>query len=140
MSDDEQTEEWWTNEGKQVDRLGDPDAISHPTDRTESEPEIATRTPADARADHFVQSVLGEVDRTRVGNVLYAWQMEVDGAWNIIGAVAPTGQVLPLVTTSVRVAWEAIEVAQAHANRNQCQVRLMAFSAGDVMAVVVPND
>lgn len=123
MSDDQpHSSELEPDEGEVEAFLEAVGAKSHPTDRTASEPQqIAT-------------------DPVIVGNVLYAWQMAVDDAWNVIGITMPTGQTLPLVTTSVRVAWEAFEVAQAHANRNQCQVRLMAFSAGNVMAVVVPND
>lgn len=97
-----------------------------------------------ARSEHFAESIVGKPNqraRCVLGNVLYAWQMEVDDGWNIIGATAPgTGMILPLVTTSVRVAWEAMEIAQAHANANQCQVRLAAFGYGETMAVVVPNE
>lgn len=75
-----------------------------------------------------------------VGNVLYAWQMQVDGGWNIIGMAVPGGGHLPLVTTSMPLAWEAFEVAQAHANRGACQVRLAAFRFDTVAAIVDPND
>ena len=83
-------------------------------------------------------------DRTEtareIGNVIYAWQMRVDDGWNIIGAMVAPGHTLPLVTTSMAVAWEAFEVAQAHANRGQCQVRLAAFKFDTLAAVVEPND
>ena len=75
-----------------------------------------------------------------IGNVLYAWQMRVDDGWNIIGAMVAPGHTLPLVTTSLPIAWEAFEVAQAHANRHQCQVRLATFTFDNLAAVVEPNE
>ena len=77
---------------------------------------------------------------SRIGDVLYAWQMQVNDGWNIIGMQMPQGGALPLVTTSLPMAWEAFEVAQAHANRSACQVRLAAFTFDSLAAVVEPND
>jgi hypothetical protein len=95
------------------------DEISAPTDQPPSEP---AQMP------------------TWIGNVLYAWQMRVETGWNIIGMAMPNGQMMPLVTTSLPMAWEALEVAQAHANRGACQVRLASFTFGSVIALVEPND
>lgn len=88
---------------------------------------------ADERPSH-------ERRQPAVGNVLYCWQMQVEGGWNIIAMGTGTGVSMPLVTTSMPLAWEAFEVAQAHANRNQCQVRLAMFNFDTVAAIVDPND
>ena len=92
---------------------------SAPTDRTSGEPEELP---------------------VWIGNVLYAWQMRVETGWNIIGMTMPGGMTMPLVTTSLPMAWEALEAAQAHANRGACQVRLASFTFGSVIALVEPND
>lgn len=77
---------------------------------------------------------------TTTGDVIYAWQMQVEHGWNIVGMVLQNGTTLPLVTTSMALAWEAFEVAQMHANRHQCQVRLATFTFSGLAAVVEPND
>lgn len=82
----------------------------------------------------------GDRGKRETGSVMYAWQMQVEGGWNIVGMKMPTGQYLPLVTSSLPLAWEAFEIAQAHANVNQCQVRLAAFTFSTVAAIVDPND
>ena len=91
-----------------------------------------------------LQAASAPTDRTepphQVGDVLYAWQMHVNNGWNIIGVGMPGGATMPLVTTLLPMAWEAFEVAQAHANRNQCQVRLAMFNFHSLAAVVDPND
>lgn len=75
-----------------------------------------------------------------IGDTLYCWQMQVESGWNIVGMVLQNGVTLPLVTTSLPLAWEAFEVAQAHANRHACQVRLACFQFETVAAIVEPND
>ncbi len=73
-------------------------------------------------------------------DVFYAWQMLNDREeWNIMGLQMPNGQYLPMVTTMPKLAWESIDVAQAHANRNGTRVRLAAFSLGDVIAILDPD-
>jgi hypothetical protein len=47
---------------------------------------------------------------------------------------------MPLVTTSLPLAWEAFEIAQAHADRNVCQVRLAMFTFDNVAAIVDPHE
>lgn len=99
---------------------------------------------AEMAADRAEDAASVPPDRTEtareIGSVLYAWQMQVAGGWNIIGLTIQGGATLPLVTTSMAMAWEAFEVAQAHANRNACQVRLATFKFDTLAAVVEPND
>ena len=90
--------------------------------------------------DPPIPARISERRMPEVGSVLYAWQMQVENGWNIIGMAVPGGGHLPLVTTSMPMAWEAFEVAQAHANRAACQVRLATFRFDSLAAVVEPND
>ena len=102
----------------------------------------------DAEHDAAEPEISAPTDRTStpeelpvwIGNVLYAWQMRVETGWNIIGMTMPGGMTMPLVTTSLPMAWEALEAAQAHANRGACQVRLASFMFGSVIALMEPND
>lgn len=75
-------------------------------------------------------------------SVLYAWQMYVDEKreWNIIGMqMQPGGQALPLVTSSIEIAWQALELAQAHANRANTRCRLASFVYDTDLAIVDPE-
>ena len=81
-----------------------------------------------------------ETSAKQTGDIIYAWQMQVDDGWNLIAMLMPNGQSMPLITTTLGVAWEAFEVAQAHANRHQCQCRLATFRFDGVTAIVDPND
>jgi hypothetical protein len=109
---------------------GDPDWQSKQPDRLyEDNPDSPISAPTDRAATTL-----------QTGDVLYAWQMQVENGWNIVGLTLQGGMTLPLVTTSMAMAWEAFEVAQAHANRNACQVRLATFRFDSLAAVVEPND
>ena len=99
---------------------------NHPDDRTHSE--------LDAEP-----AISPEITGPR--DVIYAWQMLTeDGQWNIIAMAAVPGvPPMPLVTSRFDVAWEAFEVAQAHANRYQCEARLAVFKFDGVTAIVLPE-
>lgn len=73
--------------------------------------------------------------------VLYAWQMLGDDErWHIIGmAVAPGGPSMPIITGDINMAWEAIELAQAHANRANTRCRLAAYVYDTDVAIVDPE-
>ena len=80
-------------------------------------------------------------DRTDTRPVIYAWQMlDADEEWRIIGmAMVPGGPSLPIITTDINMAWEAIEVAQAHANRANTRCRLAAYVYDSDLAIVDPE-
>lgn len=100
-----------------------------------TEPEVAEDVDSSASEHTDRPQPLREI-----GNVIYVWQMQVANGWNIIGMQMPSGQTMPLVTTSLPLAWEAFEIAQAHANVNACQVRLAMFTFDTLAAVVDPNE
>ena len=107
------------------------------------DPEVDATMPHEPNPDEFAtkraEQLAAERRQPEVGSVLYAWQMRVASGWNIIGLQMGDAS-LPLVTTSMPMAWEAFEVAQAHANRNQCQVRLATFVFDSLAAVIDPDD
>lgn len=77
---------------------------------------------------------------TESATVIYVWQFDdPTHGWNVIGVMTPQGRVLPMVTSQIDVAWQAMEVAQAHATKTGCQARLMAFSEADVLAILDPE-
>jgi hypothetical protein len=99
---------------------------------------------SEEEVDAFLDAIGGDsahTARTSARPVIYAWQMLTEAEeWNIIGmSMTPGGPPLPLITTDVNMAWEAIDVAQAHANRANTRCRLAAYVYDTDLAIVDPE-
>jgi len=85
-------------------------------------------------------SAAQEIDADRLGSVLYAWMMDdPQRGWNIIGMALPTGQYMPMVTSSMEVAWQGFDWAQAHANRHNVRCELVVYERSTTIAIVDPE-
>lgn len=72
--------------------------------------------------------------------VIYAWEVDdPTHGWNIVGMMMPNGATMPLVTSRFELAWESMEVAQAHATKTKRQCRLVSFMQADLLAIVDPE-